>query len=377
MLLILGLLLFVGLVVVHEYGHFIMARRGGVEVEEFGIGFPPRIWKKKLSSGLLFTINALPLGGFVRLKGESDSATAKGTFGAAPLKTKVKIMLAGVVMNLATALALLTLLALLGMPKLIENQFSIASDTKIVKNDVLVGYIEPDSPAFKAGLQSTDKLLAIGQVNCEGCKPANYPITERQALRPATEGLAGQEVIISYQRDGRQDKATTTLRAASEVEASLKTDDPKGYLGVSPAEFTLRRSTWSAPIVAAGVTKQFTELTLKGLGSALAGLFSGNGAKASEQVSGPVGIFVVLKDGSLLGYQFILMIIAIISLTLAIMNVLPIPALDGGRLFVTLVYRGLRKKLTKTAEERIHGTGFALLMVLFVLITIVDVKRFF
>src|SRR5690606_23109621 len=109
---------------------------------------------------------------------------------------------------------------------------------------------------------------------------------------------------------------------------------------------------------------------------ALVSLFQGDGAKASSQVAGPVGIFVILKDGSMLGYEFMLLIIAVISLTLAIMNALPIPALDGGRLFVTLLFRALRKPLNKRTEELIHGTGFMLLIGLFILITIVDVKRF-
>jgi regulator of sigma E protease len=102
-LLILGLILFVSLVVVHEWGHFIAARRGNVDVEEFGIGFPPRAIDKKMKSGFLLSINWLPIGGFVRLKGENDSANEKGSFGAASLKTKSKIMMAGVGMNLLTA----------------------------------------------------------------------------------------------------------------------------------------------------------------------------------------------------------------------------------------------------------------------------------
>src|SRR3989344_5871180 len=101
-LLILGLLLFVGLVVVHEFGHFIMARRGGVEVEEFGIGFPPRAKILGRKNGTTFTLNWLPLGGFVKLKGENDADTAPGSLGAAKLNTKIKIMLAGVGMNLLT-----------------------------------------------------------------------------------------------------------------------------------------------------------------------------------------------------------------------------------------------------------------------------------
>lgn len=378
-LLIVGLVLFVSLVVVHEYGHFIAARRNGVEVEEFAIGFPPRVWGKKLKSGLLFSVNALPLGGFVRLKGEHDSDTEKGSFGAASLQAKVKIMLAGVTMNLLVAIALLTVLAALGMPKLFENQFTVASDTKVVKDSVLVGYVEPDSPAAKAGLRPTDVLLFIKTIECEGCDKVTTPITAPSSLRPATEGFAGQTVELGYERDGVASTTEVQLRSSGEVEESLKSPNPKdhkGYLGISPSAYIIRRSTWSAPVVAVGVSTQITTATLKGLGTALAGLVTGNGAKASEQVSGPVGIFVILKDGSLLGYGFMLMIIAVISLTLAIMNVLPIPALDGGRLFVTLLYRGIRKPLTQKAEEWIHGSGFALLMILFVLITIIDVRRF-
>ena len=160
-LLIIGLILFVSLVVLHELGHFWAARRNGVVVEEFGIGFPPMAWSKKLKSGLLFTLNWLPLGGFVKLKGENDSATAKGSFGAASLKTKVKIMTAGVGMNLLTAFILFTGLALVGIPKLIDNQFNVPSDTKVTQNRVLVGRVEKNSPASRAGLQQRDELVSI------------------------------------------------------------------------------------------------------------------------------------------------------------------------------------------------------------------------
>lgn len=371
-LLILGLILFVGLVVVHEFGHFIAARRGGVDVEEFGIGFPPRAWGKKFPSGLLFTINWLPLGGFVKLKGENDSATGKGSFGAAPLRTKIAVMVAGVGMNLLTAFVLLTVLALLGMPKLLDNQFTIAGDTKVVKNQVLVGYVEEKSPAQSAGLQTRDRLVSIT------ANGKSHSVISADQLPDITKEVAGQKVVILAERSGKNIDLQTTLRSIKDVEQSKKTDNPKGYLGISPTEFTLRRSTWSAPVVAVGFIKQLTVETLKGLGSALWNTARGHGKEASSQVSGPVGIFVILKDGSLLGYQFMLMIIAIISLTLAIMNVLPIPALDGGRLFVTLLFRKvLRKPLSQDLEERIHGTGFAALMLLFILITIVDVRRFF
>lgn len=363
-LLIIGLLLFIGLVIVHEFGHFLAARRNGVDVEEFGIGFPPRAWGKKTKGGFIFSLNWLPIGGFVRLKGESDAATAKGTLGAASTWAKTKIMLAGVFMNLVVAFGLLTFLAAVGMPKLLDNQFTIKSDTKIIRNDVLAGFVEPGSPADKAGIKARDKLVSI-----EG--PAQQRrITSAAQLPDITKSLEGQTIKVTYERKGQRHTTSVTLLTAQEANG-------KGRLGVSPTEFTMMRSGWSSPIVAAGLLGQFTVATFQGLGTAIAAIFQGEGSKAAEQVSGPVGIVVILKDGSLLGYEFILMIIAIISLTLAIMNVLPIPALDGGRLFMMLLSRAFGKRLTQEMEERIVGASFIFLLFLIVLITIVDVKRFF
>ena len=378
LLLILGLVLFIGLVVIHEWGHFIMARRGGVEVEEFGIGFPPKAKTIAKKNGTEYTLNWLPLGGFVRLKGEHDASKTKGSFGAAPLNTKIKIMVAGVIMNLLTAYLMFLVLALVGMPKLVDNQFTVKSDERVGKQQLIIGYVEPGSPADKAGLKAQDVLLRSGTPPC--ATPEEFSLCEdfktTSDLTDMTRSYPGMPLRLEYERDGEIKTTTATLRSSEEVEASKKTNETKGYLGVGPTEYTTNRYTWSAPIVAGGTIAQFTQLTFKGLGSALHGVFTGNGKKASEQVSGPVGIFVILKQGTDLGIQFILMIIAVISLTLAIMNVLPIPALDGGRLFVTLLYRGFRKPLTEKAEDAIHGTGFVLLMGLFVLITIVDVKRF-
>lgn len=366
-----GLIMFVGLVVIHELGHFVAARRGGVDVDEFGIGFPPKAWGKKMKSGFLFTLNWLPLGGFVKLKGEHDADKQKGSYGAANLWVKTKIMLAGVVMNLLVAVLLFTIIAAIGMPKLVDDQFSVGSDTNIVRNDVLVGAVSQGSPAESIGLEQRDELVSItgGETTKE--------VASAESLPEITEQFAGQTVVVTYARDGQQQSQETTILSKEEVDASQDSEDPKGYLGVVPIEYTVQRSTWSAPIVGVGTTIQFAELTLKGVWSAISALFQGDTTTASSQVSGPVGVFVLIKDGSDLGIQFILMIIAVISLTLAIMNALPIPALDGGRLFVTYVYRILGKKLTPKAEEVIHGTGFAALMLLFVLITIVDIRRFF
>ncbi len=385
-LLVVGVLLFIGLIVVHEFGHFIAARRSGVEVEEFGIFFPPRLYKKTMKAGWDFTINALPLGGFVRLKGEHDSDTEKGSFGAASLKDKSRIMAAGVLMNLAVALLLFTVIALVGMPKVVDNQFTVASDTSIASSRILVGYIEPGSPAAQAGLHSDDELIAVER---QGYSPVTIEKTGQ--LPHLTKTFAGQTVKVFYRRDGFEYHKTVKLRDAKTVEASRKTDNPKGYLGIIPTDFQLRRSTWSAPVVAVGLSAQLTGLTFQGLGHALGGLGSliagtvtGNDqarhngqTAASADVSGPIGIFEILKGGSLLGYQFVLFIIAYVSLTLAIMNILPIPALDGGRLWITLISRALKRPLSAKAEELINTIGFLVLLTLIILITIVDAKRFF
>ena len=118
-----GLFILVLLVVAHEFGHAIVAKRNGVAVEEFGVGLPPRAWQKKLKSGILFSVNWLPLGGFVKLQGENDSANKKGDYGAVSFFQKTKILLAGVTVNWLIAAVLLTILAFVGLPKILPNQF--------------------------------------------------------------------------------------------------------------------------------------------------------------------------------------------------------------------------------------------------------------
>lgn len=381
LLLVLGLILFIGLVLVHEWGHYIAAKRNGVEVEEFGLFFPPKAKTLTKRNGTEYTLNWLPLGGFVKLKGENDADRRPGTFGAATTWVKSKIMLAGVAMNLLTAFVILTILALVGMPQLVDDQFTVASDTKVSSQNVYVGAVEPGSPADKAGLQRGDEIVSIkdtppGATELRLLKPEKT-IDSGEDLTKATKVFAGQTAIVTYERSGGVKETEITLRDTKTVEASKKTDQPKGYLGIVPTEYTQQQSTWSAPIVAAGLIKQFTVLTFQGLSTAISSLFQGDTQKASEQVAGPVGVFAVMKSGTLFGIEFILFIIAIISLSLAIMNVLPIPALDGGRLFVLLGSRALKKPLTKELEETIHGIGFLFLIGLIILITIVDVKRFF
>jgi regulator of sigma E protease len=354
---IVGIILFVLLVVVHELGHAIVARRNGVVVEEFGIGFPPRAWKRKLKNGTLFTLNWLPLGGFVKLKGEHDAATGPGTYGGASLWSKTKILLAGVGMNWITAVVIFTILALSGMPQLVPNQFTVPGDTRTTTSQVYAAAVAPDSPAQKAGIEQRDILISAN----------GQKLTSGQQLVDFTSQHAGQQVTFRVEHSGQARDVAFTLNKERTA--------TQGYAGISPYEQTMLTSTWSAPIVGVGLTAQLTWETLKGLGTTVAQLSHAQFSEAGQNVAGPVGIFGLLKSSSDFGFRPVLFLIGIISLTLAVMNALPIPALDGGRLFVTLIYRAMKRPLSKEREESIQAAGFLALMALVVLVTVVDVGR--
>lgn len=371
---IVGLVVLVLLVSLHELGHAIVARRNGVVVEEFGIGFPPRAYKKKLKNGILFTLNWLPLGGFVKLQGEHDAATKKGDYGAASFWVKTKILLAGVLVNWVTAVVLLTILTLFGLPKIIPNQFSVASDTTVISTPVQIGQTVEGYPAAKAGLESGDKIISLNNVSIDGT----------QQFVDLTKELKGKTVPLTYQRDGEEKTTEVALR-----------DADSSVFGSTMGQQDYIKATWSAPLVGIVTTGQYTWATLQGLGNLVSNFFGGligqlssnektreeAGQKldeASNSVAGPVGILgVIFPAASESGLGQVVFLAAIISLTLAVMNTLPIPSLDGGRWFVTAMFKLFKKPLTKEREESIHGTGFMVMMVLFLVITVADVTKLF
>ena len=383
-----GLLILVFLVVVHELGHAVAAIKSGVVLEEFGVGFPPRAWGRKLKNGALLTINWLPLGGFVRFKGEHDSASEKGDYGAATYWQKTKILFAGVAMNWLVAVILLTILAWTGMPKILPNQFSVESDTKIVNQAVEVGQVIPKSPADKAGLKLGDKILRF----------AGEPVPSSEALVKQTNAYKGQDVELVYARGGKE--YVTRVQLNPENEAN------KGYLGVGPTQRERIQAGWSAPVVGVATTAQLSWVTLvevknvavraaEGAALSLVNTFSEvvlrkepnterreqaskNLSEAGGSVAGPIGILgVIFPAAGQAGLTELVFLTAIISLTLAVMNILPIPALDGGRWTTMTLFRLLRKPLTKEKEEAIQATGFMMLMILVVVVTIADVSKFF
>lgn len=375
---LLGLFVLVVLIVLHELGHAVVASRNGVVVEEFGIGFPPRAWAKKLKNGVLFTLNWLPLGGFVRLKGEYDSVKGKGTYGQASFWAKTKILYAGVVMNWLTAALLFSLVSLWGLPKILPNQIVLPFDNTISRSELLVGVVSDGSPAESSGLKVGDELVSL---NGESTASSS-------TLSQQTKQLAGEEVVVEYRRGGK-------LRSiVVELNDETKAKDG-GYLGVETSQSETIRATWSAPILGVATAGQFTYETIASVGSSLGKAISGFfgqffGDEASKQssrddlatvgksVAGPIGILAVIFPSTLEGGPIqVLLMAAIISLTLAVMNILPIPALDGGRWTTMALFRLFKKKLTKEREENIQATGLLILMALMILVTWNDIGNLF
>ena len=382
---VIGLIVLVVLVALHELGHAYAAKRNGVVVEEFGIGFPPKAYsfKKKtdkiLPKGTIISINWLPLGGFVKLKGEHDSDSKKGDYGAASFWGKTQILFAGVAMNWLIAIIIFTVLSVFGMPKALDNQFYIKEDVRLTGGQTIVSAVGEGLPAEKAGIKSGDEILSIG----------GEEINTINQISEYSKENAGKTIELEISRDGKTE--------VKKIDVRTDNSDGKGYIGLSSERLGEKiYSSWSAPIVGVGTTVQFTGATFQGLGDLVANLFNGLAKQISTSsetrsegsaelnaagagVSGPIGIIgVIFPQAAQSGLVTVLFLAAIISLTLACMNTLPIPALDGGRWFLTFIFRKILKKpLTKEKEENINAIGFLALMVLSLVVIILDIIKIF
>ncbi len=275
---VVGLILLMILVIIHELGHAIAAVRNGVDVKEFGLGFPPRakaLGKIRIPAGkkyrasqdkagkTLLTLNwLLPLGGFCQMKGESDDAKGEGTYGSASFWSKTKILFAGVIMNVVAAMVIFTILAWIGMPKIAPNQFYITADNHGQQGVVAVADVVKDSPAEKAGLKKGETIVAMSQEK----------VHESQQVSDFTKAHAGETVTVGILRDNKTEAVKVRL---NDTQSAAKT----GYLGVSMMQTQSEtiKATWSAPLVGIVDTLQFIWLTIAGLGQMLAGLGVGLG----------------------------------------------------------------------------------------------------
>ncbi len=427
---IVGLLVLMFLVTAHEFGHFLMARRNGVNVVEFGICFPPRAiawikdpktgkwrryprseWKKDKVSrvvysdgdkslaqkGMVFSLNWLPIGGFCQMDGESAEDSRKGTFGNAKYWSKTKILFGGVAMNWIIAFIIFTVLAWTGMPEFLEGQFTVASDTRTDVVPVEISSVAENSPAANAGIKEGDFVVSVdGNEFTHGSEIADY--NEAHAGEEVTYTIRRNEIVCVNQPqcikapcDCLEEREETNT---FETVVKLNPKDSEYLLGVTMATSqALSYSTWSAPVVGAGLTLQLTGETFKGVGVLLWDLISGVGSQfsfddsvrqagqeaiseAGDSVSGPVGIIGVLFPAfTSAGPTNLAFLTALISVSLACMNVLPIPALDGGRWLLITIFKIRKKKLTKEVEEKLVSRAFVVLLALIAIVTILDIIR--
>jgi regulator of sigma E protease len=349
------------LVFVHEFGHFTVAKLFGVHVEEFGFGLPPRVIGKKIR-GTLYSLNLLPIGGFVKLAGEDAEdidrekhsvKTQQGRshfFWAKTKKERIYILLAGVTMNFVLAIGITGFLLSRG----------IIEQTPRVKVETVVA----DSPAQKVGLRVGD-IIKIVTVTVNGKKEEVLP-TKPEMVVAAVNAHKGETIVLTIVRNDKVFSFPMVPRVNPPV--------GQGALGVQLNNYERHVYSWrEIPWKSVEVTFSRAYQMLYSMGDMLVRLVTGQTVK-SEEVSGPVGIAKFVGDSMKYGWEAVLEIVSILSLNLAILNILPFPALDGGRiLFVVLEKLG--KKARPQVERMIHQIGMMILLGLLLLITVNDILR--
>lgn len=336
-------------VVAHEWGHFYTAKKSGMNVEEFGFGVPPRLFSWK-SGGVLYSINLLPIGGFVRISGEngeSKDVPKEKQFESKPWYLKSLVLIGGVIMNLVLAIVLFTTSFSIGMPGIRQDGeptiTSISAGSLAANTDLVVG-------------QKVDSVLVDGNkietLNTE---------TLRKYIVDSSES-----VEIKYFKD---EELKSVFFNTSEINGDVRIGisiEPVGNVKL-PFFEALKNAFVQTVTLFVGIFKT--------LGSLIVGLFTG-GSSAGE-LMGPVGLAREVGGAFNIGISYLLAFTAVISVNLAVLNILPFPALDGGRLLVVLLEAIFRKKFSSSVVGLIHGIGFLLLLTLMVILTVGDIIKIF
>ncbi|MBI5369697.1 RIP metalloprotease RseP [Candidatus Uhrbacteria bacterium] len=340
------------LVFVHELGHFLMAKKMGMKVEEFGFGFPPRLFG--LTRGeTTYSINSIPLGGFVRIKGESgEHRDHPDSFSSKSALARFGVLVAGVAMNLLLAAVLLSVGFMIGLPGIVDE--SLPSSAHVRDRHLMIMNVLADSPAAKAGIQAGDILLNIDAQTFTTTQQARDYIASK-ASEPMTVLVEDQQ-HVSHQSEL--------------VVQSLPSTGTIG-LGVGLVQTGLISYPFlDAVIQGIGQTISLTGEILKAFGGIVKSLIGGHGV--GVDLSGPVGIAVMTGQVAALGFVYLLQFTALLSINLAVINVLPFPALDGGRILFLLIEKWRGRAVDERVETAAHNLGFLLLMVLVLLVTYKD-----
>lgn len=371
----------VGLITLHELGHFLLAKKFGVRVEEFGLLLPPRLWGKKIGE-TIYSINLIPIGAFVRLYGEdgdtvledSDPAsplsqgnrgnfTGNGknprSFGSKPIWQRMLIIAGGVLSFWLVAVILLVFTNMSGSLQ------AVSDDENAPDAVVQVVAVSDNSPAASAGLQMGDIIKSMRQVS--GSDAVASVQTAKQ-VQDFSAGHQGQEIIMTIQRG--KDIFDKTLLLRSNPPAG------EGIMGIALAR-TIQRSytLWQSIGNGFAQTWYMTLGVFDSWGQIIGRLANGQGMPAGAQLVGPIGILDVMNKQAQLGFNYYLQFVAMIAVYLAVFNILPIPALDGGKLMFLTIEAVRKKPIPEKVEQKLTGFFMILLLGLFAIVTIGDVTR--
>lgn len=331
MTIIYAIIIFCLLIFVHELGHFIVAKACGVKVNEFAIGMGPAIFKKQKGE-TLYAVRLFPIGGFCAMEGEDEDSEDDRAFNNKPAWQRVLVLTAGSFMNLLTAVVLMIVIA-----------FVVGQATTTV-NEVL-----DDSPAYRAGMMSGDRIVEVDGTAVDEWNDVITYIGE--SSRDTAD--------IVVERDGAQQTLTAALEYNKESGRNKIGITPEMKHSVAGSVGSGMKNTWNMTVMMYKVIKQ---------------LFTGD--VSVSELSGPVGIVYAVNQSAKAGVIYVVYLASLLSLNLAIMNMLPFPALDGGRLLFLLIRKITGKRITDAIEGKIHFIGIILLMVLMVYVTWNDIVKF-
>jgi len=347
----------IGLIVLHELGHFLIAKKFGVKVEEFGIGYPPRLIGKKLGE-TIYSLNLLPFGAFVKIYGEEGGIESAHSFTGKSIWKRALIILGGVMSFWIISAVLLSFVFGMGVPQAISDEEEVASPK------VQIVAISPASPAAGTGLRVGDVIKQLTINNQQ------LTIDKVKQLQELTEQYKGKEIILTVER-GKEVFAVSLVPRVSPPEG-------EGAIGVGLVRVAMTTYPWYlAPVKGVEACCNITGAIIVGLAQVFGNLIQGKGLPPGAQLMGPVGIGSLMTQVAQLGVTYYLQFIAIISIYLAIFNILPIPALDGGKLLFLGIEKIRRKPVSPKIEQNITGIFFTLLIALMIWVTIKDIIRIF
>ncbi|MFA6190178.1 MAG: M50 family metallopeptidase [Candidatus Staskawiczbacteria bacterium] len=356
--LVIAFLCLIALMIIHEYGHFIIAKKFGIRVDEFGIGYPPRIWGKKIGE-TIYSINWIPLGAFVRIFGEEGGVDDLRSFQNLKIWKRVLIVIGGVAAFWIAAIIIFSVVFAIGADLPVGDQ-----EVQGLTNPKLkIVSVSPTSPAGLAGLKIADTVKSI-KVN-----DINTDINKISDFQRITGENKGKELILNIER---------TVNGQPQIfdaKITPRVNPPAGEgavgVGLERMATLIKKTAWyMAPVQGVIYTWDVTIKSLVGLYDTLARLFSNKGLPAGASLAGPIGITVFLANAASYGAGFFLYFIGMISVLIAIFNLFPIPALDGGKLIFLFLEKIKGRPVSVKLEQRITVTFFIILIALSLFITI-------